>query len=340
MKKNTLIRTVIVGLTVTVVSLYFSAPWVPIAYRYLRHWWRWEVKYKQHIPTADEMRRYYENLPAPGFTSEQVIAQMKEQKGLLRGNTKLIKQVEWYVYLGDKRVIKQLVANLPFEVDLILPSEQNNFKMIFKDTIGKSLSILGNSSGKNTFEMICNDSTWESYRNFRNGWDPDVNNWYPKSYSYSVISQLPHITRGLLIHISPVLHEELHQQAANEITDPNFIYLLLKLIESNEPRITKAPSGENKVYVREKTFYANTDWYTDQLVREDVLAYLRIYANYKDWPIIRGCVRSRLLRYPGDWLASIDMMEVISLADKKGVEPAYELYLKQYNSKEKSVTQS
>jgi hypothetical protein len=279
MKKHILIKILIILLPVLIVSLYFVAPWFPLVYTYLADWW--EAR-QEREPTVKEMRKYYENLPEPKLTSEAVITQMVKQKGLLRNNPGLIKMVEWYVYHGDKQVIKQLIANLPFEVELSLPEErEKGMSLRGRDTVGKSFFILQNK-------------------------------W------------------GLLKNVSSVLHEELHRYAAVK-ADVHLIYLIIRLIGCNDPLVKRS---ENDVhYIEGGGVYHDIDWYTEDLVQRDVLAYLRIYVNYKNWPTVRDTIVSIFVHYPGDWLHSSIMRDVLSVADEKGVEAAYELFLKQGEEK-------
>lgn len=289
-KKHLLIKLLVILLLIFVVGLYFGSRWIVVGYNRYTDWSKLRQGRKAAIDKNDKLRKYYQSLPKPVLSSDFVVFQMSDQKGLLLEQEQLIKAVEWYVYHGDQNVIKQLVANLPFEVELNLPEESETSTSIFiRDTVGKSYSILQNHWGNS--------------------------------------HMMPNVPAGVLTQISPVLHEELHRFAVDK-PSPHLIYLIMELISYNEPHVEQlvSVSGEHYIYSDEGSFFDNTDWYTEELVCRDVLAYLRIYVNYKDWPTIREQVERSFHHYPGNWLDSAVMRKLLRVADEKGPEVAYELF--------------
>lgn len=265
-------------LLLLLIVLYIASPLFPIAYSHLIHWWE---LYQNREPSAKEMLKYYENLPQPTLTSAALVEKMKEQKGLLRENEQLVRTAEYYAYHGRKDVIKQLIANLLYEVELRLPEERERGTSINgRDIIGKSYSIL------------------------KNRW-------------------------GLMKDISPVLHEELHRYAEIN-SNPHLIYLIMELIGSNDPLIQRPDNDPN--YFAGGGVYYDIDCYTEELVCKDVLAYLRIYSKYNDWPTIRDYVVGSLQHYPGDWLDRATNRNILSIADEKGIDAAYARFLEWFNT--------
>ena len=114
--------------------------------------------------------------------------------------------------------------------------------------------------------------------------------------------------------IERLIHcQEFHKYAANKDTDPHFISYLL--------RIGVTFSTEE---------YRNR--YAQQLFYDDILAYLRIYVNYKNWPTIKEDVKYKITRYPCGWRDWNTIDEVLKIAEEQGAEPAYELYMQRYRS--------
>lgn len=90
--------------------------------------------------------KYYDNLPVPKLTSNEVIDIMKNNKGLYSADKELFKSVEYYVYHSNKEVIRQLINNLPFEIEVKFPKDPNHISLrtYYK---GVSTNILANKSG-------------------------------------------------------------------------------------------------------------------------------------------------------------------------------------------------
>ena len=275
MKKNIIVTIILILIAV----LFFSASWYPFIHTRLMN--RWESS-QQRDPKVEEMRAYYKSLAVPKFTSKEVVSRMVEKNGLLHEDEELIEMTEYYVYHGSKRVIRQLVANIQFEVELRLPEETVNRTDVFtSNVIGKSYSILQNR-------------------------------------------------QRLLPHVSPVLHDELFLFSTSK-EKPYPIYLIMGLISSNDHLIAKPET--DKDYASGGGVYYDIDWYTEGLVERDVLAYLRIYVNYKEYPSLRSSVVSRFHHFPGDWLDPSIMRDVLSLADEKGIEHAYQVFLDWFQDK-------
>jgi len=111
----------------------------------------------------------------------------------------------------------------------------------------------------------------------------------------------------ILIH-----HQELHRHAADKDTDPHFIYYLLR--------------GNRWFNSEDYNVY-----YGQLLFCDEILAYLRIFANCKDWPTIRSLCERAIIEYPCVWRDWSTIDEVLKMAEEKGAEPAYRLYMQRYH---------
>lgn len=147
--------------------------------------------------------------------------------------------------------------------------------------------------------------------------------------SYSILQN----KLRLLPHVSPVLHDELFRFSTSK-DKPHLIYLIMELISSNDCPIAKPDTDRD--YTSGGGVYYDIDWYTEGLVERDVLAYIRIYVNYKEWPSLRSSIVSRFHHFPGEWLDSKIMRDVLSLADEKGVEHAYQVFLDRFQDKHRN----
>jgi len=110
-----------------------------------------------------------------------------------------------------------------------------------------------------------------------------------------------------------IQQQEMHRYAANNDTDPYFIHCIL---------------GGGVTFKTDEY----RDFYGQLLFYDDILAYLRIYANYKDWPEIKSRCERILIEYPCAWRDFSTIYEVLKIAEEKGPEPAYELYMQRYRS--------
>jgi hypothetical protein len=90
--------------------------------------------------------KYYDNLPVPKLTSLEVVDIMKNNKGLYSADKELFKSVEYYVYHSNKDVIRQLINNLQYEIEVKFPKDPNRIvlRTYYK---GVSTKILANNSG-------------------------------------------------------------------------------------------------------------------------------------------------------------------------------------------------
>jgi hypothetical protein len=111
----------------------------------------------------------------------------------------------------------------------------------------------------------------------------------------------------ILIH-----HQELHRYAANKDSDPHSIYYVLG-------HCRWFNSEDYNLYYGQLLFY------------DDILAYLRVYANYKEWPTIRSMCERGITEYPCVWRDLSTIEEVLKIADEKGAEPAHRLYMQRYS---------
>jgi hypothetical protein len=112
---------------------------------------------------------------------------------------------------------------------------------------------------------------------------------------------------NLLRDINPVLYGKLHEYSTRS-DQPHFVYLLLKL------KKTRA------------------DGYDRWTRSQDMLAFFRIYANYRRWPSIRRAVEQAVLDYPGEWKERRVIREILEVAEEQGPGPALDLYLKRYKT--------
>lgn len=112
------------------------------------------------------------------------------------------------------------------------------------------------------------------------------------------------------VNIIPICRGELLRYATSRDTDPHFIYDLMEILPRN--------SSKNRFF--ERVFH------------DDILAYLRIYANYKGWPTIRESAKRSITDYPCGWNSWDTLNEVFKIADEEGAERAYELYIQRYQS--------
>lgn len=296
MKKRIIVLVTVILLLVMALVLYVLIPCFPVLTNYFDELkWSWENR----EPTAEQMKKYYDKLTKPTLTSEKVIAKMQEDKGLYNDNTKLCQMVEWYVYNGNIDVIRQLIANLEFEVERRMSKE--DFYVSVTDT-GRSYSIL------------------------KNQWD-------------------------LFPDIGPVLHEELHKYAAETNMNYKLIDNITALIsQDNRYRIKINNKGKDIIRVGGKYTYSNYindnfSWYTDEIMQQDILAYLRIYAASKsnDRYLLRDSIHSTLATLIGFYyidssretsIVPVKLLDkLLMLADEKGAESAYEHYLENRKNK-------
>ena len=148
--KVVILRTGVVAGVVLTLLIYLLAPWLAGAWLQYGDWRKLAGQKRALHKAAKEKLRHYENLPVPKLSPEEVVKEMRNQGGLPLGNRELGEMVEYHVYWGDQAVITQLVANLPFEVELELPEESTYGTSVWlRDVKGKSLSIL-----RNEFQLL------------------------------------------------------------------------------------------------------------------------------------------------------------------------------------------
>ena|GEM_PF-6898009 len=111
-------------------------------------------------------------------------------------------------------------------------------------------------------------------------------------------------------HLGRILHRELLGYSADSKTDPHLIYLIMECIHDND---------KNDDYWRSRHFFC-----------DDMLAYIRIYANYKEWPTVTEYAARAIRMYPSDWFDNDTMNEVLQLARREDSEAAYGLYMQRF----------
>jgi hypothetical protein len=111
--------------------------------------------------------------------------------------------------------------------------------------------------------------------------------------------------------VGPVLHGALWTYASEKIR-PDLIYLLLLRLAD----------------------LSCEEYYTDESVKKDIFSYLHIYLDYKDYPVIRVQVESLISRYgAGRWHWNGAMQKVYELANKEGLDVAFNYYLTVFKSR-------
>ncbi|MHC4574076.1 MAG: hypothetical protein ACYS76_08085 [Planctomycetota bacterium] len=265
-------------------AVYYRDSWIPVVYKSFAAWYRKEAPEPTFEQQREKRRAYYQSLREPQLAIEELIAQMKREKGLR--DLEVRRAVEWYLcdpnskisvevartgdansadiaqkvnmyYNDQKQLIRQLVENLHFEVEVTLPEE----------------------------------TKYGPTNRVDNGW------------SYEILLNRYSLLRG----INEVLYEKLHEYSVTA-ADPRFIHLLLDL-----KRRRSKESSDNRG-IRYK----------------DMMAFLRIYAKYKDWSSIRERVKGDILHYPGEWGDYHAIQQILEIADTKGAPAASQLYLKRY----------
>ncbi|MCK4822942.1 hypothetical protein KA005_44690 [bacterium] len=111
-----------------------------------------------------------------------------------------------------------------------------------------------------------------------------------------------------------VHHQEMYRYVAREDTDPHFIYYLIAIAPGNDKKNLKKNS------------------YFQQVFHDDILTYIRVYVNYKDWPTIKEYAKNEIIDYLCDWRDWDTLDEVLKIADEKGAKSAYELYMQRYQN--------
>lgn len=256
-------KVAIISVVILAVSAYYLSSWfplIPLACSRASDWWE-----EKTGTTTEEWwtkrLEYLKSLEQPKLTGKEVAAILKREKGIR--TQELYDMADWYVYHGDRDVIRQVLANRQFEMKITLPR------------------VSSSEGGVTTTDY----TVYEGY----NGpsWGTDIEN---------------------LIH-----RQEIHKYAANKDTDPHFIDFLL---------------GIGVTFDTEE--YRSR--YSQQLFYDDILAYLRTYVNYKDWPTIKEDSEYRITHYPCGWRDWDTIKEVLKIAEEEGVEPAYNLYMERYRS--------
>lgn len=253
---------IIAAVVLPVCAYYLSSrlPLFPLACSRACDWWE-----EKTGTTTEELRakqlEHVKSLERPKLTGKEVASILKREKGIR--TQELYDMVDWYVYHGDRDVIRQVLANRQFEMKITLPR------------------VSSSEGGVTTTDY----TVYEGYQG--PSWGTDIER---------------------LIH-----RQEIHKYAANKDTDPHFISYLLRI---------------GVTFDTEE--YRNR--YAQQLFYDDILAYLRIYVNYKDWPTIRGDVEYEITHYPCGWRDWHTIKEVLKIAEEQGAEPAYELYMQRYRS--------
>jgi hypothetical protein len=234
----------------------------PLAYRKTVRFW--ESALKAMGPTWEEerarRRAHLERMDQPKLSGKEVAERLREER--VTRSRELYDMADWYVYHGDRDVIRQVLTNRQFEVKITLPKEAGG--ITFSD-----YTVADGYNGPS--------------------WGSDFENL--------------------------VWHQELHRYAQKKDTDPSSIFLLL---------------GHGGLEPFKTEYYRL--YYRPLLFRDDILAYLRIYANYSEWPTIRESCRRAISTYPSLWRDWSTINEALKIADERGPEEAYKLYMQRYRN--------
>jgi len=242
---------------VTICALFIVlTPVLPLFWQKLGHW----VEDLTTTTTEESLARrraYVEQLERPKLSGKEVSGLLKEQK--LIKTKDLYDMADWYVYHGNRDVIKQVLINRQFEMKITLPEESGG---VFINT---DYTVAGDFNGP----------YW-------------------------------HTDEEILIH-----HQVMHEYAAMGNADPHFIFYLLE-------NAGWFSSEEYQVLYAQLLFY------------DEIRAFLRIYARYKEWPTIRKLCEREIGDYPCVWRDWQTIDETLAMADAEGAEQAYRFYLDRY----------
>jgi len=258
MKKNStnLIFLVICVLIVVIVLALCIRPWV---------WLRSEPdRERQGSVSTGGIRRakrraYLQHMKSPTLTGKEVAEMLRKEKTIK--DRQLYDLADWYAYHGDREVIRQVLINRQFEMEITLPEEHRGTSVKTDYTV---------SSGYK--------GPW---------WGTD---------------------REILVQ-----QEVLQEYADRENVDPHFMFYLL---DGN----LRFHSEPYKIY------------YNQLLFRDQILAYLRIYVTFKKWPTIRALCERKIEEYPCVWRDWATIEKILAIADDKGPEQAFRLYMDRYRS--------
>lgn len=171
-----------------------------------------------------------------------------------------------------------------------------------------------NNRDKEIIMQLINNLEYETKVTFKFSDNSSYMNLKISGVSYDILSQ------GILSSvISPVLHKKLYDLSNERREREGLLYLVMKLIEINEPKI------DEKVipYLGTVDIHDNISWYTTKTVLNDIYAYLKIYAKYDHNHKIQLMSFDRITSVYELWLDHIDQSFALRLAEEKGVENAF-----------------
>jgi len=226
---------------------------------------------------------YYQNLRKPVMGQEQVIKRMKEERGLYENNKELVNAAKWYVFRGNKEVIRQLIKNIGHETEVELKSSDGYCYEEFVNS-GASYDLL--SQGHSFFEDTESEFIYD---------------------------------REVAAVVGPILHETLYRLSIEKGAEEGLIYVIMRLIEINEPQ----NGEKIILYLGKIKIYKNAEWYTTKSVCKDIYAYLKIFTRYREQPALRVMALQHLEDYYRLWLCHVDESVALTLAESKGAEYAF-----------------
>lgn len=202
-----------------------------------------------------EWIRHVKSISDVQYTPEEVVETLEQQKTIK--TQEMYDAACFYVYHADERVVKQLIANRRFEMDVRLPEDPN--ARVSAPRCGASGRFL-----------------------------------VPLDLGPQILTD--------------IYHRELLRYATVKNADARFVYFLLRSAPDNTPEST----------------------HFQRIFHDDIMAYLSIYANYRDWPTLTNEARQCIVDYPCGWRSWESIDEVLKLALQEGAEVAYVLYFERY----------
>jgi len=235
--------------------------------------------------TFYKINSIFPDIEKPEITEKDLILKIKQNEGLYCDDQQLINVTKWYLYQGSRDIIDQLIENLKYEADIEFKFAEN-YASIKNIQTGCSYYML---------KDCCKFS--------------QKTRWFNKNHLCDTIDQ--------------VLHEKLYVLSKSEDNVENFLYLVLELIEKIESE--KKDEKIDGAYVElHNPIENNIKWYTHESVRNDLLAYLRIYETYNHNSYILEIASDFITSHYELWLNHVDQWRVIQkIKDFGGADQAF-----------------
>ena len=239
---------------------------------------------------------YLESLSAPGGITQEILIQRLKSSTIIDSHD-LHEIVEWYIYNGGQKLISFLIEELNVGCQVNMSpfargTEYYKFKPYLPD------------------KFLCVNSKLLRIQKLDKPFLPRIGVTRELSISsenntyFDILNS--YFGKGDVI-IQKLLHDKLYEYNAIS-RDPQYAYLLLQLL-------------------RNKNRY-NSVWNTITIAENDLLACLKIYEDYSEYPYIRFSVYSYccLEKRPIDGIDRKFVNELFRLVDEEGLNRAI-LYL-------------